>query len=316
MTLPYYRPSGRIPRTGIAAVAAAGLAAACGAMVYAWLMVKAASFGMDLKLACFLFSLSLIWIWLDGLTRRAVARGKIRNPAWMKRAGAAIGLLAWYVQWSAWVVMDGVRASGGETDLTVIESVLRLCLRPDEMFVSAFIIPLKSASGALTFGLVVCWVVVFCVHLLPPMLAGGERAAWPFCEASDQWASKIELDREFEPIPDPAAAQRLLEADPGHFMSMLVPRTADPVGTHMRVTLYRCMGPDSFITVTHNEAMAPEAAPLPPEVFGAMVAAEPGSECFGEHPIVELLRIPLPDAEALLRRWTGDVQPGLVLSKP
>jgi hypothetical protein len=312
MTLSYYRPSGRIPRAGIVAVAAAGLAAACAAVVYAWLMVKAASFGADLKALCFLLSLSLIWIWLDGLTRRAVALGKIRNPAWMKRAGAAIGLLAWYVQWTAWVVMSGVRASGGEIDLTVIESVVWLCLRPDELFVSAFIIPLSNASGVLKVGLVVCWLVEFCFHLLPPMLAGRERAAMPFCEASDQWARKIELEPVFEPVADTNAVQRLLEDDPGRFMSMLVPRTADPVGTHIRVTLYRCMGPDSFITVTHNEEIAPEEVPLPPEALGALVAVEPESGCFREHPVVELLRLPAPDAEALLRRWSGDDHPGMV----
>lgn len=314
MTSSYYRPSGRIPRAGLVTVAAAGLAAACVGVIYAWLLVNAASFGMDLKAICFLFSLVLTWLWLTGLARLTAARGMIRNPAWMKRAGAAIGLLAWYVQWSAWVVLNRVQARGGEVDVTVIETVVRLCLRPDELFISAFLIPLMAASVALKFSLVVCWMVEFCIYLFPPMMSGRERAAMPFCEASGQWAPKIELAPDFEPVADPETAQRLLEADPGRLLAMLAPRTADPIGTHMRVTIHRCTGPESFVTVTHYTETALEAVPLPREVVGVMAAAEPKAECFWEHPIVELLRIPAPDADALLRHWAGDVLPGLAHS--
>lgn len=315
MTSLYYHPSGRIPRTGILSVAAAGLAAACFAMVYAWLMVFASSFGMDGKAMCFLFLIAFLWFWLGGLARIAAARGKIRNPAWMARAGAGIGLLAWYVQWSAWVVMSGVDASGDAFEFSLIKSFGLLCMRPDMLFAGVISTAWTNASGALQAGLLVCWCTEFCAHLLPPMLEGRERAGLPFCEAGDQWARRIAVESDFEPVGEPQTAQRLLEGDPGRFASMLVPRSPDAPGNHVRATIYRCTGPESFITIRHYEAMARESIPLPPEVVNAMAAGQPDAGCFLEVPVVELLCVPVADAEALLRQWAGEAQPSGMLAK-
>jgi hypothetical protein len=225
----------------------------------------------------------------------------------MGRAGAAIGMLAWYVQWSACIVIDGVRRSGDGLDFSAVEFVARLCFRPEALFTWAFQIPLVNASSALQCCLVFCWFIEFCVHLFPPMLAGRKRAGMPFCEKGEQWALEIEVETDFEPLGEPQTARLLLEADPDRFASMLVPRTEGPVGNHARVTLYRCPGPESFVTITNYEAMPLEAAPLPPEVLTAMSAASGNAECFCEEPVVELLRVPIPDVDALLRQWSEAV---------
>lgn len=326
MTLAYYRPSGRIPRSGIVAIAAAGLVAIFSAQAYAWLMVNLLSLGSDLRLLCSLFAGLGIATLLSVLARWAAGHGKVRNPAWMGRAGAAIGVLAWYVQWSAYVVIDGVRMSGDALGFSVIEFVARLCLRPEALFAWAFQIPLINASIALQCGLFFCWFLEFCVHLFPPMLAGRKRASLPFCETGAQWAQEIEVETDFEPLAQPDAARRQLESDPGRFACMLVPRVEDPVGNHTRVTLYRCPGPESFITIRSYQEMPLEAAPLPSEVCNVMGDVSGNAECFCEEPVVELLRVPVPDLDALLRQWSAalgdsssgarELHPAATLSKP
>ena len=61
---------------------------------------------------------------------------------------------------------------------------------------------------------------------------------------------------------------------------------------------------ESFITIRHLEETSLESVPLPPEAINAMVAGSPNAECFWEQPLVELLRVPLPDPDALLRDWS------------
>lgn len=322
MTAPTYQPSGRIPRAGLHALGVAALAAAGSALVYAWLMAYVRpAVGPDTGYLLTLFALLGVGISMYIFAYRAATAGKIRNPAWMGRAGAALGLLAWYVQWAAYIVMDGMRASGDGLGFPALEFVARLCLRPGAMFDWAFTIPLIDTSVFTQFGLVFCWLLEFCVYVVPPMLAGRKRAGMPFCEAGKQWAKEIEVEIDFEPFADPEAAQRLLEAEPGRFASMLVPRAHAAVGSHTRVTLYLWAGPESFITIAHLERKPVETVPMPPEVVGAMAAGAPDAECYTAQTIVERLRVPLPDADALLSRWSGASQtesersPGPVLAK-
>jgi len=322
MTASTYHPSGRVPRAGLHSLGMAGLAVVGSALVYAWLMAYARpAVGADAGLLLTLFALLGVGISMYVFAHHAATAGKIRNPAWMGRAGAVLGLLAWYVQWAAYIVMDGIRASGDGLGFPALEFIARLCLRPSAMFDWAFTSPLIDKSVFTQCGLVLCWLVEFCVHVVPPMLAGRKCAGMPFCEASVQWAQVVEVENDFEPFADPEAAQRLLETEPGRFAAMLVPRAEDAAGSHTRVTLYVCGGPESFITISHCEQKAVENMPLPPEVVGAMAAGASEVECYWEQPIVELLRVPLPDSAALLRRWSGASeteakrQPGPVIAK-
>ncbi|MBD8528392.1 MULTISPECIES: hypothetical protein [unclassified Massilia] len=320
MTISTYHPSGRIPRQSFRALGIAGLAAAGSAVAYAWLMAYARpAVGSETGYLLTLFALLGVGISMYTFAHRAATVGKVRNPVWMGRAGAVLGLLAWYVQWAAYIVMDGIRFSGDALGFSALEFIARLCLRPGAMFDWAFTIPLIDKSMFTQCGLVFCWLVEFCVYIVPPMLAGRGRAAMPFCEAGNQWAREIEVETDFEPFADLEAVRRLIEAEPGRFAAMLVPRKEDAVGSHTRVTLYVCAGPESFITISHCEQKAVENIPLPPEVVGAMAAGASDVECYWEQPIVERLRVPLPDPNALLRRWSGQTeakcQPGPVLAK-
>jgi hypothetical protein len=319
MTASTYQPSGRIPRAGLHALGVAALAAAGSALVYAWLMeyVRPALIP-DLQPPLAVLALLGALVWMCVLSRRVAAAGKIRNPDWMGRAAAGLGLLAWYVQWAAYIVMEGAR-NGGGLDISALGMIADLCFRPEALFHSAFVGPLVDASMFMQCGTVFCWCVEFYLYVVQPARVGRKRAGMPFCEASGRWAQEIEVETDFEPFADPEAAQRLLEAEPGRFAAMLVPRGEDAVGSHTRVTLYVCAGPESFITISHCEQKAVENIPLPPEVVGAMAAGASDVECYWEQPIVELLRVPLPDPDALLRRWSGQTeaerQPGPVLAK-
>lgn len=305
MTTSTYQASGRIPGKAIFAILTGLLAVVCSALAYAWLMANLRShLWPDMKPLLTVFAVLGVGMWMSRLGRRVASAGKIRNPAWMGRVGFGLGLLAWYVQWAAYIVMNGVLESGEGLDFSVLVPIVLLCLRPEAMFDWAFVIPLFDASIFMQCGVVFCWFVEFCVHVFPPMLAGRERAGMPFCETSGRWAHEIEVEADFEPLADPEAAGRRLETDPACFASMLVPRTQDAVGNHTRVTLYRCAGPESFITIRHLQQTSLDSIPLPPEAVSAMVARSPDAECFWEQPVVELLRVPLPDPDALLRRWS------------
>lgn len=308
MTASTYHPSGRVPHAGFHALGVAGLAAVGSALVYAWLMAYLRPVLIpDLKPLLAVFALLGACVWMCVLTRRVAAAGRIRNPDWMARAAAGLGLLAWYVQWAAYIVMEGAR-SGGGLDVSALAVIADLCFRPEALFHSAFIAPLANESMPMQGGMVFCWCVEFYLHVLQPARVGRKRAGMPFCEASGQWAQKIEVETDFEPFADLEAAQRMLEAEPRRFADMLVPRAEDAVGSYTRVTLFVCTGPESFITISHCEQKAVENIPLPPEVVGAMAAGASEVECYWEQPIVELLRVPLPDSDALLRRWSAACQ--------
>jgi hypothetical protein len=324
MTSLTYQPSGRIPRIGLCALLATALATTFLAQGYAWLMISAIPHSKsEVSLLFRLLALLGMGTALAVLARRVAAWGKIRHPAWMGWAGAAIGLLAWYVQWAACVVLGGMRDGDIGLDFSAMEFVAGLCFRPEALFVWGFEIPLINASVTMRAALIACWLIEFCAFLFPPMLAGRKRAAMPFCEKSDKWATEIDVTTDFEWLDDPQAARHLLEADPTRFASLLVPCVIEPVGNHARVTVYRCPGSDSFITIRNCREMPEEAAPLPHEVKSLIGASAGKVECFWEEPVVELLRVPIPDPDALLRHWSdaandrgGCARPGARVEPP
>lgn len=305
MTHPYYLPSGRVPRSGIFIVAGIGSAAVPLALIYAWLI-------SDLVIVLRPFVLWGVSAGLGALARAAAACGKVRDPRWMGRAGLGIGLLAWYIQWAAWIVKGGLDELPPDDEYlaySAIDSIARLCADPATMFYWARNIVLSKTSIFVQCGLLIAWLIEFCACVLPPMFAGRRRANAPFCENGNQWAKEMLVQADFEWIADPQSVRRELETDPTRFTSKLVRCTADPVGHHSRLTLYRCPGPESFITIHNYEPMASEAAPVPPEMKNMMDASSDNVACFGEveERIVALLRVPLLDPEAFLREWTDTV---------
>lgn len=69
------------------------------------------------------------------------------------------------------------------------------------------------------------------------------------------------------------------------------------------VTIYRCRGSESFITMYNYEEIQPLNVPLPGLANGGADGDE--VRCYGQidEPVVELLRFPVGDVDALVRRW-------------
>lgn len=139
------------------------------------------------------------------------------------------------------------------------------------------------------------------------MLAGRHRASAPFCETTGRWAQEVEVPVQFELIAEPEVVRHRLQSGPEHILAVLVPRAEGAAGSFAALTLYRCPGVHSFITIKNFIEMAPETVPLPAEVRNLMVAMPDKVECFAEaeEPVVELLRLSIPDPDALLRLWAN-----------
>lgn len=113
MTFPCYRPSGQVPRSGVLIVAMVSLAALPSAWAYAWVTSQVMA----------LFNPLVAWgigVWLAVLVRYGATRGKIRNPRWMLWAGFCTGLLAWYVQWAAWIAINNSTDIAPDTGIRLV----------------------------------------------------------------------------------------------------------------------------------------------------------------------------------------------------
>jgi hypothetical protein len=123
MTSPYYRPSGRVSASAypIAIVACACLLPF--AWLYAWLIIHA-PFVFNFFIA-FAFSSAVAW-----LTKFVAARGKVRSPRWISRAGIALGVTGWYFQWAAWAALTVCALYRAETAAGVGEAFATFVTRP------------------------------------------------------------------------------------------------------------------------------------------------------------------------------------------
>jgi hypothetical protein len=296
MITPYFSPSLHVPDAGRYVAIAAALAMLPSAWLYAWVTAPAPSILNPLS------TLGL-GLWLALVATCVAMLGKIRNPHWMGRAGAALGVLTWYVQWAAWIAMSDRLAPNLQAGVSAAAATAYLCMRPDLMLgVAAGIV--GSASSTLTgAAIVVVWVAELCACLLPPRIAGARRAGAPFCEQTACWAKEVHVPVQFDFIHDSKAVRRLLEQDSRELLSVLVP-CSDEAQQFADVTIHRCHGNESYVTICNMAALAPEEVPIPE--IGRLSAAMPDKvACFGQvdEPVVELLRFQVEDMDALLREW-------------
>ena len=284
MTSSCYQPSGRVPAHGVVVVLVFTLAAVPMARLYAWASV-AAGFGPGLLVSAGMS------IFLACLVRQAAGHGKIRNPRWMGRAGAACGLFVWYVHWSAWLVYADAAGSS-----------LYLATHPWSIG-EAMLARLAAVSGAGAAFLAFCWLVELGLFVLPCILAGRSRAEEPFCEAGSQWAEKVNVPVRFHPIQDADRVRRWLEADPSQVLVLLQP-CIDDLPAYADLTMYRCPGGDAFITIANFVAVAPGSKEH--RDIAAMLAL-PADKVEIAHeadaPVVELLRLPAAVTSQLVRHW-------------
>jgi len=288
----YYRPSLRFPVTGVRTVAVAALLALPLAWCYALATAAFPAPVNPLVTAIVSFCLAM-------LARRAAAKGKVRHPAAMGSAAAAVGLLAWYAQWVAWIVLDEHFPAGVSTGASSLGAAIQLFFRPDLVVSAALDILEQSATVFGKLATIVLWTAELLAFVLFPKSSAAERAGLPFCEDTQEWATLVRVPSRFAFIDDPDAVKRRLEADPAALPEILGP-TIDPDSPRfVELTFYRCAGSASFVTLDNLAEMAPDKVPLPRQARPA------NAEYFAQvdGPVVELLRFPVSDPGRVLARW-------------
>ena len=296
----YYRPSLMVPRRGKLSVLAAVLAVIPVACLYAWATSQPTP-GLNLFCVC------CIACCLALLANCVAAFGNIRHPAWMGRAGAGIGFLAWYIQWAAWIAMNDRLLPASFAGEYVFDTVVRLCIRPDLMFGAGADIIRESSSVLARAFFILFWLVEFIAHLLPPLATGARRARAPFCEETRTWAKVVHVPDHFSFIKEPDLVKRRLEDEPQDFLSTLGPPIDESAPRFAQLTFYHCHGAHSFLTITNYVEMAGEEIPIP-EVRTLSESVLDKVQCYAQvdDPVVELLRVPVRDPDLLVKQWHQD----------
>lgn len=245
------------------------------------------------------FLTAIMACWLSLMSRWATAYGKIRHPVWMGRAGAAIGLLGWYAQWLAWIVISERHVPGQHLGNPPLQEAFQLCWRPDLLVRVALDVVVESGSILGGAFCIFFWLAELLALVLLPRVGAARRAGLPFCEEVQEWAKEIRVPAQFAFIEDADAVRHRLEADPGALPS-IIGSPIDPESPRFaELTFYRCGGKTSFVTIENFAELAPHEVPLPGEAMSG------NAEYFAQvdEPVVELLRVPVSDPDRTLRRW-------------
>jgi hypothetical protein len=254
MTSPYYCPSGRLPPTAIPFTILCSVAALPGAWIYAWLTTH-----IPFVYFNFIFATGFA-IWLGCIAKYAATYGKVRNPRWMGKLGAAIGLVGWYCQWAAWIAML-IHKSAHPPGDSLVGTFTALAASPH--FMVSFVIEAASAGiwkigGWRVAGgaLITVWLAELAILLSLPHLMGRIRAGEPFCETSNTWAEATGLPRKFAFIDEPYVAAQFLETHPEQLFSVLGAWPGKGSLSYSRVTVHRCRGGgDPYISITNTAAV-------------------------------------------------------------
>lgn len=235
MSSPYYLPSGRLPANAVVLALLCVPVVAVPAWLYGWLMIHSPFILLNL------FALAAFAVVMGRAASNVAHYGKARNPRWMGRLGALIGLAGWYVHWAALLATADV------------DGFALLLAHPQAMFEYAMAVSrsgVHSIAGIPIRGGVLhaCWVVELLVLTALPRSLGRAAAQEPFCEQTNSWASVFTLPRKFAPIEAPEIAVHRLETDPDELLSILAPCTDHDPLQFSQVTLYRTAG-DPFISI-------------------------------------------------------------------
>lgn len=287
MTTTHYQPSGRVPVT-LLPVALLGLFAV---VVLAW-----AYAGLS-AIAPFILRIfiAIAYAFCLGMVNLLVALGaKVRNPDWMSRTGVVLALAAWYCQWTFWIaamLADGEGAGPGSPGFA---QVLAVAADPMAMLRFAFSFAdsgiLQLAQWRLpAFIVALIWLGELAIHFMAAPLMGRMRAEQPFCEVSGRWAERVVAPRRFALVGEEDA--QALAAEPSRLFELLVPLARADAPDYARLELYRCRASDSFLSILN-------------------VRTHPGDGGRAEQkmsPVLDYLRLPGVDPDALLARWSQPI---------
>jgi hypothetical protein len=229
------------------------------------------------------------------IVERVAILGKVRSLSWISRAGGGIGLVGWYCQWAAWSAILLRERSEGMAAGLLFNSIANMAAHPD-VLVSFAIDVSRFGTGHTAnwhlagIWLVVIWLIELLIVVSGVSVLGRMRIKSPFCEASGKWAEKIKLKRKFTVIKAPAAAAKFIETDPHLIVSVVAPWREDGSPHYAGVTLYRCDGGDSYITISNHVAGQ-----------GRQDKVE-----WAEQPVVEFLRLPGIDPKLLIEQLESD----------
>jgi hypothetical protein len=249
-TLPraYYAPSGKTARGALAIGCAYGLAVLPGAMLYAWVTMRAPAFVNVIALLIF-------GLWIAVVADLVALKARVRSQAWMRRFTLALALSAWYCHWAVWVALD---LHGPDTGWLHRAAVM--AIHPAALLAAAVHIAQHNAWGVATMPMVAVWLVeVAVLAQLAPGL-GLVRVAQPFCEASGTWAEPVLVPRRFSWIDQPGAVAHLLEQAPEQLVSVLSAWPAQ-AERYAELTLYRCRGGDGYVSIWNMGTSAGKPKP-------------------------------------------------------
>lgn len=281
MNNPCYQASGRVPVTLLPLSLLALLAILPCAWVYAWAL-GSIPIVIGVLLA-FAYSACMALI-----VRTLATCAKVRNPGWMGKTGILLALAGWYVQWAFWLAML-VSAKSGATAGT-LQVALNAALDPAGMFAVASDIATSGGvriRNAAVPGFIVAliWLGELAMHLMLPSLMGRMRAGEPFCETALSWADSQVVEGRFALLGSEDVER--LRADPALLPALLVPLALD-APDYAELTIYRCQASDSFASLVN-------------------ITSHPGDRGRPERrkePLVDYLRLPGMDVDALVRQLT------------
>ncbi|MEO7494979.1 MAG: hypothetical protein ABIT83_02310 [Massilia sp.] len=210
---PFYRPSGQVSPRWFGWTALAVFITLPLACLYAWLRVHLPMPVLHLLPALILAACFAL------ASAMAVECGKARSPIVAATTGAAIGLLAWFCQWTLWQ-----KLSGG------------------------------AAGGPALYAL---WIVEAAAMSALPAWAAVRQSRKPFCEVTGSWARRQLVPVKFGAIVDEAAFRARIGANPSELfdaLNALSPR-APGLAT---VSLYVCGARNHVYASVENTFIAIE----------------------------------------------------------
>lgn len=232
----YYAPSGKAARWALATGCAYGLAVLPGALLYAWVIMRAPAFVNVIAVLIF-------GLWIAVVVDLVALKARVRSAAWLKRFSLALALSAWYCHWAAWIALE---LHGGGAGW--LHRAAELALDPGTLAAAAARVAQHNAWGVGTMPMVAVWLVELAVLVqLAPGL-GAVRVTQPFCEASGTWAEPVLVPRKFSWIDQPGAVAHLLEQAPEQLVSVLSAWPAQ-AERYCELTLFRCRGGDGYVSI-------------------------------------------------------------------
>ncbi|RYE76893.1 MAG: hypothetical protein EOO80_12010, partial [Oxalobacteraceae bacterium] len=219
------------------------------AWAYAWLIIHSPALFRLFFTLCFSF-------WLGVMVQRVGKRAKVRSVAWLTGGGIVIILAGWYFHWAAWIAQIAHMTAQRPGDHPLLGTFIDLVLHPGTQLVAAMDIAQVGTwslgDGRVTGGvLALCWAGELGLLLSLVRIFANMQVDVPFCEASNAWAEDVEVSRKFAFIDNAHPIPSFLEQNPRDLLSVLDPWFESVSPSHAKVTIHRCRGADSYLSISN-----------------------------------------------------------------